>query len=156
MTEECDDENQRNGDGCDEGCHHEDHDGCDVPVLALNGTELVNLMGTTTGAMNDIFGTQQVEWCPTAPTGAPDVIYAVKPAITGKLTATSVAHYQKHVLHIRDACGNTTGNLGCDTDMNAYVADTATANVTAGNVVYVVVDGYGMETGNFSLTLQLQ
>lgn len=155
-TEQCDDQNMRKGDGCDDVCHIENHDGCDGPMLDM-GAEEVTIVSTTTNAQNNIGGSQPVEYCNVGRiTTAPDVIYAINPQLNGTLRATLNADYYGHILHIRTMCSEMAPDIGCDDDWTPGTHDVSTVQVLMGKPVYVIVDSYAGNNGGFTLQLQLQ
>lgn len=154
-NEACDDGNLRQGDGCSPECLIEDHDGCGVPVLVLKPNEAVVISSTTENAFDDVQRSVVLP-CALADRFGPDVIYAVTPTAPGLLTATMVAEFDTHYLHIRTDCpGMDSSEIACDFGYMTSKPDIATIPLQVGMVYFVIADGHANAGGKFTLSLVL-
>lgn len=154
--EQCDDKNQRDGDGCTWACQLENHDHCDAPVLVMD-YESITILGSSEQAIDDINMSSSIMPCTEEVRPGPDLIYPVKPNQDGTLVVTLKADYQGHYLHIRTACNGSTvaDEIACDFGAIGE-EDLAEVDVTKDNMIYVIVDGGTNVGGKFSLQLELQ
>lgn len=113
---------------------------CDAPV---DIPDPGGVLGSTVGQGNDLAGN-----CVEA--AGPDVVYTVTAAQTGtlELTLFSAAELQ---LYVRTTCDDGATELACvdKNDINAF--EIASVPVTAGDTVFVIVDGHFGEESDFSL-----
>jgi len=97
--------------------------------------------------------------------GAPEKVFSWTPTRSGVATLQTCSTTQTTydtVLYLRDttcagaelACNDDTAGCGTTTDVsNPHRGSKVTPTVTAGHTYVVVVDGYGADSGSFSLTV---
>lgn len=117
-----------------------------ISVLPFTGA------GTTVGYVNDYDAV-----CPYPNSTSPDVVYSLVPCQTGSLDITLCAASDYDTkLYVVDAALNI---LACNDDFcPGYVSELMAANgtavaVTAGVQYYVIVDGYGGDSGNYTIDI---
>ena len=117
------------------------------PITSLPFTD----DGTTVGYTDDY-----EEACPYSST-SPDVVYSYAPTEDGLIDITlcvGTTDYDTKVFVYENAVGNL---VGCNDDAcsspnySNYVSEILGLAVTAGNTYYIVVDGYGGGSGNYTL-----
>ncbi|MCD4726708.1 MAG: hypothetical protein K8R46_03540, partial [Pirellulales bacterium] len=111
--------------------------------------------GSTIGYQND----HDAE-CPYA-SDSPDAVFVYEPSVNQSITATlceAVSNYDTKLHIYENDC--TGAELACSEDVcaapgypNDYQSRIENLSVTAGNVYYVVVDGWGGESGNYQLNV---
>ncbi len=121
----------------------------------LNATVIPSLpysdTGTTVGANDDYD-----EICPYDAPGSPDVVYSYTPssdiAVRIDLCDSS---YDTKVYVYEDTCGayQSGTQIACNDDFCGYygVRSKLYASLTGGSTYYIVVDGYGGESGEYNL-----
>lgn len=147
-TEQCDDGNAVNGDGCSATCTAEplpNVDTCPGYELALTGSGPAQRVGVVTVDTSNLTANYGGS-C--GGSGAEGVV-VVTPPVGGKLKARLQGVNYHAVLHARSTCGDATTELACDvdavqTDNNREII---IPGVTAGTPVYLFVDGFNGETG---------
>jgi hypothetical protein len=77
--------------------------------------------------------------------------YWIAPA-SGTYTFSTAGSAFDTVLHIYNGVGNS-APLGCNDDANGTLQSSVTLNVSAGQGLTIVVDGYGSTCGNYSLNI---
>jgi cysteine-rich repeat protein len=153
--ETCDDGNLVNGDGCSATCEP-DSDPCGsvVPVMLALGT--TTLMGSTFGS--DMLQPQQSNGCSNG-TG-PEVVYEITPLSGGVLTAwlpSSGADFDS-MLYFRNECDQQASQTLCNDNFNTpgnAGGEVVSSRIVANQPIYLVVDGWGGEQGDFELQLDL-
>lgn len=106
--------------------------------------------GNTTGGTND-----NRPSCSPSST-APDIAYFWTAPTTGTYTFSTVTSIPMSapfdtVLEIRNVA--TGASLGCNDDSPGTVRSTVSVNLTSGQVVRVIVDGFGAASGTFILSI---
>lgn len=148
-TEQCDDNNLNDGDGCSAMCLYDGSTVCPPATTTIDlGSEPIVISGTTSTATDD----SSLDCGAGGGSGAgPDVVVAVTPNATGRLTAVLEGTFTK-VVYIRPGC--TDAHVDCEiNDMDS----TAGADVTMGTTYYVFVDGETVDDhGLFKLSLTLE
>ncbi|MCA9494190.1 MAG: putative metal-binding motif-containing protein, partial [Myxococcales bacterium] len=104
-----------------------------------------SINGTTVGAGNDLSGT-----C--GGFGAPDVGVWFTSPVSGRVNLVLISTTYDTVLHAKTECGG--ASLGCNDDAVALQSAISIDNVVAGVPFLVVVDGYGGQSGAFTLRAQ--
>ena len=84
-----------------------------------------------------------------AAAGSPDVAYLFTAATTGVYVFDTIGSGYDTVLELLDTAS--CGVLGCDDDSGGNLTSRIAVQLTAGQSVLVVVDGYGGGGGNFAL-----
>ncbi|MCU0304481.1 MAG: hypothetical protein MUC56_10535 [Thermoanaerobaculales bacterium] len=113
--------------------------------------------GTTAGAVNNYD-----QACPFTGSTAPDVVYAYTPASNQIVTVSlcnpgTATDYDTKVYVYESTCPGTV--TGCSDDAcssplyNNYVSEVQ-VTLNAGTTYYIVVDGYGSSSGNYTLSLE--
>ncbi len=130
------------------------NDSC-AGAITLSANQTVS--GNTLGATNDV-NVDADNWCIGFNTSGPDVVYSVTiPAgqtLTAELTTTSDADQQ---LLLLDGCNTACcwagvdDGGGMDGELLQYRNSTAAAQT-----LFLVVDGYGGDAGDFGLTVAIQ
>jgi len=121
------------------------------------GTLPATVSGTTIGYVNDYD-----EACPYTGGTAPDVVYSYTPATNMTILASlctpgTNTDYDTKLYIYEGACpGTVTGcsDDACDAPMYSSYVSELTADLTAGNTYYFVVDGYGTSDGNYTLNVE--
>lgn len=107
---------------------------------------------TTFGANNDL---NPGESCLPSPlsTRGPDVMYQFTPADTQvyNIVATPTGHYDLS-LYVTTDCASIANCIGSDLG-GLGVAETVRRNLIAGTTYFIVVDGFGGDAGDFSLSV---
>ena len=92
--------------------------------------------------------------------GSPERVYQWIPTTSGAATFATCGAGTSYdtVLYVRSgACTNGTqvacNDDACATSTGSNLASRVTANVTAGQSYFVIVDGYGGRSGNYALTI---
>ena len=122
------------------------------------GTNLV-ITGDTTGASDKFMAGQGGVGNCMNPLNAPgsDLVYAVTPTASGKLTAALDATYDHAVVRVTTKCpGAGSDEIACQYNTGAGTATTPQIDVTSGTTYYVVADSWMSKAGTFTLTLTLQ
>jgi len=134
----------------------------DIPTGACPDTITVGPLpyvhnGDTTGSLSELGYSTGA--CPPESGGwgadAPEQVYAFKPAASGKHTITLTAEYDSN-LYIVEDCADVDGTcLGADEQVGAGKAETVTVTLSAGDWVFIVVDGWGADvSGAYTLTVE--
>jgi hypothetical protein len=100
--------------------------------------------GSTIGLSND--------WLP--PCGysnAPDASYTWTAPSTGTYVFSTSGSSFDTILHLR--LYNTTTSLGCNDDSNGTYQSTVSVNLSAGQTVLAIIDGYGSGQGTYRLNI---
>ncbi len=151
--EGCDDGNNMDGDGCSALCEFEPtgpDDVCPGEEIALspvaNDVQLGSIGGDTSTVLP--------HYGASCGGSSSDAVFVVIPDVSGQLTATLNSDYDA-VLHARTDCDDDATELACQDDGLASDAEVVGFEVSAGVPVYLFVDGYGGETGNFTLDISV-
>jgi cysteine-rich repeat protein len=159
--EECDDGNASSGDGCSPTCKIESagpNDVCGgVAVdLARESPASTLYKGHVTGTTSSLFNHYAAS-CGGG-SGA-DAVYRINSPMTGRATARLTAAFSA-VLSARTTCTNDQSEIACAGDgKNASDAGSSVAvsfPVYQGSPVFVFVDGYGGNGGDFTLDLDVE
>jgi hypothetical protein len=91
-----------------------------------------------------------------APSSAPDLSYVWTSPATGTYTFSTVGSSATTspfdtILEVRNF--NTGGSLGCNDDSAGTLQSTVSVNLTIGQAVKIVVDGYSTSSGTFRLSI---
>ncbi|MCC6553223.1 MAG: hypothetical protein IT372_09415 [Polyangiaceae bacterium] len=112
------------------------------PDADLGSAVPLTVTGTTAGAGNDFPS-------PCANSNAADVSYTFTAPTTGTFVFDTFGSQFDTILHVHD--GTCSGpSLGCNDDTNGQQSQVS-VDLTAGQTVAVVVDGFGNGQGNFTL-----
>jgi hypothetical protein len=101
--------------------------------------------GTTVGLSNDFTPN-----CATR--NAPDASYIWSAPVLGLYTFDTFGSEFDTILHLRPY-NNSSQLLACNDDANGSLQSSVSLNLTAGQVVFVVVDGYSGSTGKYKLNI---
>ena len=125
-------------------------------AVDITGALPINVSGTTTGYTNDYD-----EVCTYTGSTAPDVVYVFSPAadVTVDLTlCPGMTNYDSKLYVYEDVCP--AGSFyACNDDAcvsgagQSYVSEIAGLTLTGGHDYYIVVDGYGTNSGNYYLDI---
>ena len=152
--EQCDDGNTAPLDGCSARCEHEDPDTCgNAPVITLDNGDVVSVSGDTSGAADDFTSFMGAGDCDPGPWYGPDHIFTVMPNVSGTLLVTLTANFDDSLLHVRDACADTT-ELACDYEFNP-TPFTLSVYLDVGQPYFVIVDSWSDAEGSYVLTVEL-
>jgi len=112
--------------------------------------------GSTAVAVNDYD-----EVCPFSGSIAPDVVYSYTPPSNRSVKISlcdpgTTTDYDTKLYVYQNTCPGTV--IGCSDDacsspITAFVSELTVA-LTAGNTYYIVVDGFGTEAGNYTLSVE--
>jgi hypothetical protein len=127
-------------------------------AFVLDGVLPISASGTTAG-----FSNNYDEACPYGESTAPDVVYRYSPAsnvTVDVLLCAGLTDFDTK-LYIYDSCPPAVGSpLACNDDACAsdaghgFVSALWNLPLQAGTTYYIVIDGYGNEAGNYTLTLR--
>lgn len=155
--ESCDDGNLIDNDGCSSLCTPEPT-GCVAPIAVPLAMGAVTLTGSTAGGANN-FQPQQANECSNG-TG-PDIVYEITPMESGFLTAyipSANADFDS-MLYFRSVCDQQASQILCNdnynTPNNNAGGEVVSTLAVAGVPIYLVVDGWGGDSGSFDLQLDL-
>ena len=147
--EQCDDGNQNPFDACSAACHPQGTTcAAAIPVSLLVGAIQIN--ADTSGT-----GTNSSTVCSGA--SGPELIYAVKPAQTGFLTAWTdpvLTNYDAFVYARAGTSCQAGAELACG-DNTPNQPDLVSIPVVQNQVVFLFVDGFNGASGHFALHLDL-
>lgn len=124
-------------------------------AVALNLTNgMATVMGTTAGAFNDTAGSPLT--CSTASARAPEVFYSLtltQPQDVTVTVATPTTSNLTPAISLTNVCGQggAAHQRGCDTGSGG----TFTARSVPAGTYFIVVDGNGASTGDFSLEVMV-
>ena len=116
---------------------------CDSPIVISDPGGVVT---TNVGQGNDM---------PTAcyDASGPDVVYVVTAAMTGTMQLTLYSQAELF-FYARSDCLDGASELFCVDDAGVNAVEFTTLAVTAGQIVYVIVDGHGGEESDFTLDIE--
>ena len=144
-SEECDDGNTEDGDGCSAGCNIEGGGECPTTTTSTVGDAAVTGNSCDAG---------DVDAAPSCGATADGGDYAVEFTAPGDGTYTfdtaNDARDFDTILYARDACGG--AELACNDDTDG-IASELTLELTAGETVVVYVSGFGAACGEFALDI---
>ncbi|HSK03046.1 MAG TPA: hypothetical protein VK932_17465, partial [Kofleriaceae bacterium] len=100
--------------------------------------------GSTIGLTNDFTP-------PCASSSAPDASYTWTAPSTGTYVFSTSGSSFDTILHLR--LYNTTISLGCNDDSNGTLQSTVSVNLSAGQTVLAIIDGYGGSQGTYRLNI---
>ena len=83
---------------------------------------------------------------------APDAVYTWTAPSSGSYVFTTATSSYDTVLELRPY-GNPNASLGCNDDWGNTLNSSVTVSLAAGQIVYVIVDGYGSASGNYRLNI---
>jgi hypothetical protein len=118
--------------------------------------------GTTIGAVND-YDPGVVDNCPYTGSTAPDVVYQYTPATNESIfvslcTPGTNTDYDTKLYIYEAACTNPAvacADDACSAPLYAsFVSELGPVALTAGTTYYIVVDGYGSSSGNYTLSVE--
>jgi len=140
-TEECDDGNLIDGDGCSAICEVEPGEVCEnLAVLPLGTTD-----GSNAGTTNVMSASCVVE-------GGTEVAYSFTAAAAGTLFVSLEAAHDMG-LYAASECGEAGVELACDNSVLGGQLETIGVAMTQGQTIMVVADGAGPDAGGpFQLT----
>lgn len=122
------------------------------PTAITAGTELV-IDGDTTGAKSDFKG--KAGAC-AAGDGGPDHVYHLQPTGSGSLSIKVQGDLNMNALfYLRTSCADEASQVACAPPLGASKLVQLTANVTAGQDYYLVIDGASASAGKYKLTTKL-
>ena len=131
-----------------------DGEDCSNPIMITSVPFLID--GSTDAYLNDYD-----EQCPYSGS-APDIVYAYQPAAdqTVSLTlCTGTTNYDTKLYIYEGECSGS--SIACNDDACSapgyqnWVSAIDNVSLTAGNTYYIVVDGYGSNSGNYTLDISL-
>ena len=142
-SERCHDARDNDGDGAvdcrDSDCDTACASSCASPVLLEDGESVAS---STEARANEIEAS-----CADSPSG-PEVVFQVMPEVTGKLDIV-IASRQLLTVSTRQTCPDVASEAACGSFQEQGLLS---ADVTAGQAVFVVVEGYDTgAVGNFTL-----
>ncbi len=149
--EGCDDGNTFDGDGCDAFCFPEPVQ-CTNPIPISLGLGTTVISGTTAGADN--MQPQTSNGCDNG-TG-PEIVYEITPTAAGILTAwlpTATTSYDS-MIYFRSECDQQASQTLCS-DNFQNGGEIISTRIVPNIPIYLVVDGWGGQSGNFDLNLDL-
>jgi hypothetical protein len=100
--------------------------------------------GSTIGLTNDFTP-------PCASSSAPDASYTWTAPSSGTYVFSTMGSSFDTILHLR--LYNTTISLGCNDDSNGTLQSTVSVNLSAGQTVLAIIDGYGGSQGSYRLNI---
>lgn len=148
-TEQCDDGNLTNGDGCSSTCTTEPLTGLDTCpgyTLALSGTGTEPRTGVVTVDTKPL----TANYAGTCGGSSKEGVVVVTPPINGRLTAKLTGIDYHAVLYARTTCNDATTEKACDDDAptpSTSSRDITISGVVAGVPIYFFVDGYNGAAG---------
>jgi len=156
-TEECDDGNLIDNDGCSSTCKVEltsPADYCPGQAISLTAVpgqaQLLHgtVTGTTAGAYNHLGSA-----CGGG--SGRDVVYSITPASSGKATVTVTADFAA-IVSTRTSCSDAQSEAGCQ-GIQTTGGGTMTLEVPVfgGAPTFIVIDGYGGTSGEFTLDVEV-
>jgi cysteine-rich repeat protein len=158
--EECDDGNTSGAyDGCSSTCHLLGTSCADaIPIALALGT--MTLSGST-ALVDDNFQPAQTMGCGDSSGG--DLVFAISPATSGFVTAwlPRAATTFDSVAYIRQSCDDPTSQVLCNDNYveggsnNDDGGELVSVYVPQGQTIYLVIDGFQGQSGDFSLSLDL-
>lgn len=112
-----------------------------IPTIPFSGS------GTTVGYTNDYDAV-----CPYTGSTSPDVVYSIVPCLDGALDITLCAGSDYDTkLYVTDSALTI---IACNDDLcPGWVSELTGVAVTAGALYYVFVDGYGGDSGNYTIDI---
>ncbi len=118
------------------------------PQVNLGSPATVSISGTTAGASNTMSGAS----CGGGGTNAPDATFLYTAPVTGTYVIDTFGSAFDTILYVRNAtCSGT--ELACNDDANGTLQSQVTVNLTVGQSIVIVVDGYGTSSGTYNLHL---
>jgi cysteine-rich repeat protein len=151
-VEECDDGNTVNIDNCTNQCKQNTPTSYGCPGILLDVA-----IGSDTTVTGDPSLAMDAAQGKCGGGGAPEIVYAVTPAMTGVLVATMVGlDGGDPVLYARSGDCLNGAELACSDSSMAGGTETLIVPVTAGEVIYLFADGFMGTMGKFSLNLHMQ
>lgn len=107
--------------------------------------------GTTVGFADDYD-----EVCPYTGSTSPDVVYSYTPAVNETVTISLCLNsaYDTKLYVYEGSCGGTLigcNDDGCISPLSDYASVLSNVSLTAGNTYYIVIDGFGGDSGNYTL-----
>lgn len=152
-AEACDDGNMNDNDGCDSDCTVEGTCGRTLDLAAI-GT--ADPGGTITFSTDTLSGsdTQQGD-C--GGDGSNDMVFAYTPTTDGILMVDTEGSSFDTVIYVRTTCDSVASEILCDDDGGTSSgASAASVMVTHGVPLFIVVDGYSGDSGNFDLHVRVR
>lgn len=161
-SEQCDDGNLVDGDGCSATCALEvdsASQACPGRAVSLTGAgaepRVLNVSGSTLPVAGVPASKFSVSSCGSA---APDVVYAVSSDIDGYLTATVDADFPASLM-IKSACTTGSGSadrIVCTHERTGVAPKIIGVPIRAGVPLYLMVDGYATASvGTFQMQLEV-
>ncbi len=150
-TEECDDGNAVDGDGCTSTCKKEPtppYDTCPGVEIPLTGSGTSLRTGTVSGATTSL-ASEYTGNASCSATYAREAVFWVKPNVSGAVTVDlggSTATAFDSVLYVRSSCDDAMTQVACHDEAgngSEKVTFAAVANMT----YFIFVDGYESSTG---------
>ncbi len=83
---------------------------------------------------------------------APDAVYAFVAPDTGSVCASLIGSSFDTTMYVQTTCGDPATDLGCNDDASGLQSE-VTFSTVAGQTYYVIVDGFGANSGLYDLTL---
>ncbi len=157
-TEQCDDGNKLDGDGCDHFCQIEPKGpadvcpGVNVQFVQSGGSQIASISGSTTGMTPAYKGS-----CGSSDT-SPDQVYHFNSGTGGTVSLTlptSTTNYDATLYVRKGACsGPSAVEVACD-DAIGNGGEAITFKAPPNTDYWVFVDGYSGASGNYSLEVTL-
>ena len=126
-------------------------DTCPGVPVSIGAFDQIDLTGNTSSAEGDFQG----EGLCAAGSDSPDIIYEVTPVDDGIINVALQADFDT-MLYSLIECGVPSSQLDCSDAALAEGIETIQLPAFAGEPIWLVVDGYGGESGPYSLTMSLQ
>lgn len=153
-VEDCDDGNMMDGDAC--------LSDCTLPVVAqygCPGQPLTVAIGTDSTITGDATVATDKYAGACGGGDAPEVVYAVTPAVDGNLSITMDGGgdlVTDPVLYVRSGDCETGAEIGCSDHTFGGGVESLLFAAKGGTTYYVFADGYDFTSGPYTLTLHLQ
>lgn len=160
-SEECDDGNTDNGDGCDENCRIEvpptEYGTCPGKEIVLSGSGNETRKGSISGNTTLLTHTYTATCSGASPVGK-DAVFHVKPDVDGRLTARVTQASFDEILYGRTTCAATgsTSLLQCSASSTAQGGEAISFAVQKNVPYFLIVDSKDLQTyGSFTLEVEV-
>lgn len=144
LPEECDDGNLTNGDGCSSACKLES-DGtmsnCPGQSFSLQGTDATTPRTIGFAGDTSLMGAPTQEAAIAYFDSGPNVVYALRADVAGRVKADLTTAYAKSNLHARSDCGDSDYQIGMSERVSAG-KQSIEFPVKAGQWFWLLVDGW--------------
>lgn len=154
-SEQCDDGNNADNDGCSSTCTPEvsgPNDVCPGVSVTLSGTGDQDRTAQITGDTSSVYN-QYTGSCGGA--SGTEAVYVVTSDMSGFMRVNLTSTFDS-VLYARRACDDTKTEVACNDATGNAGGDSILVSVTKGEPMYLFVDGYAGSTGTFTLDIDVQ